>query len=144
MVCPVCDQFVRGDVDVVEAHVDACLAHVRLTNEREERRRGGGRRGSADVNGDGDVEWDVDLEGEDDVGIGGVMEGVSFRGACALHFLRVGFGLREGALQVRASTFAIGMTRTSRMRSTSTGRTKQCLVPPNSRNWTSWPLTWAP
>ena len=23
MACPVCDQFVRGDVDVVEAHVDA-------------------------------------------------------------------------------------------------------------------------
>ena len=63
MACPVCDQFVRGDVDVVEAHVDACLAHVRLTNEREERRRGGGRRGSADVNGDGDVEWDVVISG---------------------------------------------------------------------------------
>ena len=52
MVCPVCAKFVRGDLDVVEAHVDSCLAHVRITAEWEGNR---GRRGSADV--DGDVDW---------------------------------------------------------------------------------------
>ena len=75
-VCPVCAQFVRGDVDVVEAHVDSCLAFLRLTNEEEERRRGRGegRRGSADV----DLDGDIDVDGDD--GHYGVMEGVSFQG----------------------------------------------------------------
>lgn len=27
IVCPVCGQVVRGDRDVIEAHVDSCLAH---------------------------------------------------------------------------------------------------------------------
>ncbi|KAH9899625.1 hypothetical protein C8Q73DRAFT_328732 [Cubamyces lactineus] len=71
--CPVCGKMVPGDIDVVEAHVDSCLAHVRLTNEQEERRLS--RRGSADVDGD----YDIDVEGEDGL-IPGVMEGVSFRG----------------------------------------------------------------
>ncbi|KAI0638411.1 hypothetical protein C8Q77DRAFT_1215222 [Trametes polyzona] len=70
--CPVCGKMVRGDVDVVEAHVDSCLAHLQLTNEQEERRRS--RRGSADEDGD----FDVDVEGES--AIPGVMEGVSLRG----------------------------------------------------------------
>ncbi|KAI0832661.1 hypothetical protein BC628DRAFT_1347805 [Trametes gibbosa] len=69
-VCPVCGKMVRGDVDVVEAHVDSCLAHVRITNVHGER----GRRGSADA----DAEFDVDVEGEGV--LHGVMEGVSFRG----------------------------------------------------------------
>lgn len=34
--CPICAQLVRGDRDVIEAHVDACLAHE---NTRLERRR---------------------------------------------------------------------------------------------------------
>ncbi|KAI0650508.1 hypothetical protein C8Q79DRAFT_900784 [Trametes meyenii] len=71
-VCPVCGNMVLGDVDVVEAHVDSCLAYARLTTEAEENRRG--RTGSADVAG----EFDVDVEGEGL--IPGVMEGVSFRG----------------------------------------------------------------
>ncbi|KAI0353069.1 hypothetical protein OH77DRAFT_1407866 [Trametes cingulata] len=71
--CPVCNKMVRGDVDVVEAHVDSCLAHVRLTNEQGERRRS--RRGSADADGD----FDVDVDGEESM-IPGVMEGVSFQG----------------------------------------------------------------
>lgn len=42
--CPVCLKMVSGDPDVVEAHVDACLAHeARMQSEREhqevERRR---------------------------------------------------------------------------------------------------------
>jgi hypothetical protein len=35
IVCPVCGVGVRGDRDVVEAHVDSCLAHEgRLEEER--------------------------------------------------------------------------------------------------------------
>ena len=35
-VCPVCLKVVPGDADVVEAHVDSCLAHeARLREERE-------------------------------------------------------------------------------------------------------------
>lgn len=33
--CPVCAQAVRGDRDVVEAHVDACLTHESARLERE-------------------------------------------------------------------------------------------------------------
>lgn len=29
--CPVCQTVVNGDIDVVEAHVDACLAHAVTT-----------------------------------------------------------------------------------------------------------------
>ncbi|KAI0720351.1 hypothetical protein C8T65DRAFT_752941 [Cerioporus squamosus] len=73
MVCPVCSKFVRGDVDVVEAHVDSCLAYEKLRHEEEEAARGRHGRGSADIDLDGDlhVEGDVTF---------GVMEGVSFRG----------------------------------------------------------------
>ncbi|RPD66933.1 hypothetical protein L226DRAFT_123143 [Lentinus tigrinus ALCF2SS1-7] len=75
MVCPVCSKFVPGDVDVVEAHVDSCLAYERLRHEEEEAARGRNGRGSAGIDLDGD--GDVDVEG--DVTFG-VMEGVSFRG----------------------------------------------------------------
>ncbi|EJF62371.1 hypothetical protein DICSQDRAFT_85257 [Dichomitus squalens LYAD-421 SS1] len=75
-VCPVCAKFVKGDVDVVEAHVDSCLAFLRLTTEEEERRRGQARerKGSADAELDGDI----DIDGDD--GHYGVMEGASFQG----------------------------------------------------------------
>ncbi|KAI9000787.1 hypothetical protein BD414DRAFT_451451 [Trametes punicea] len=72
-VCPVCGKMVHGDVDVVEAHVDSCLAHVRLTSEQEERRRGRGGSASAD----GGI--DVDVDGDEGL-LPGVMEGVSLRG----------------------------------------------------------------
>ena len=43
-VCPVCLRNVRGDQDVMEAHVDACLAHESIRTselqEREEREQG--------------------------------------------------------------------------------------------------------
>ncbi|KDQ64427.1 hypothetical protein JAAARDRAFT_28057 [Jaapia argillacea MUCL 33604] len=75
--CPVCLKMVKGDVDVVEAHVDSCLAHAsrvveereRLEREREERER-----------------EDVDLDIWEDVDIDGVetrlrvTDGVSLRG----------------------------------------------------------------
>ncbi|KAF7981680.1 hypothetical protein HWV62_32232 [Athelia sp. TMB] len=53
--CPVCGQSVRGDRDVVEAHVDACVAHEgrRLEEERLARER--------DILG---VEDDVDIDGD--------------------------------------------------------------------------------
>ncbi|KAH9947159.1 hypothetical protein B0H21DRAFT_692425 [Amylocystis lapponica] len=85
-VCPVCAQMVKGDEDVIEAHVDACLAHTRVLEERE-RARVGNTRESAGANGDADM--DVDVEGED------VREsatnGVSFRGT--------GFDVRNRMLQ---------------------------------------------
>lgn len=58
--CPVCMQDVEGDLDVIAAHVDACLAHAEL------HRPGGG----IDTEDDGDalrnIEDNVD-DGEDDV-----------------------------------------------------------------------------
>jgi len=58
--CPVCMQDVEGDLDVIVAHVDACLAHAEL------HRPGGG----IDTEDDGDaprnIEGNVD-DGEDDV-----------------------------------------------------------------------------
>ena len=75
MACPVCSKFVRGDVDVVEAHVDSCLAYEKMRHEEEEAERGRHRRDGADV----DLDDDVDVDGEGDV-MFGVMEGVSLRG----------------------------------------------------------------
>ncbi|KAF9238769.1 hypothetical protein BU15DRAFT_74994 [Melanogaster broomeanus] len=57
--CPVCSQRVRGDRDVVEAHVDACLAYEsrRAEVERERERTTGLLRGNEDV----DVDVDIDV-----------------------------------------------------------------------------------
>lgn len=69
--CPVCSQPVRGDRDVVEAHVDACLAYesrrVHVVRERE--------RSNGIVRGNEDAEVDVDMDpdtGWDAVGEGSV------------------------------------------------------------------------
>ncbi|KAI0920947.1 hypothetical protein AcW2_006071 [Taiwanofungus camphoratus] len=74
MVCPVCEKFVRGDVDVVEAHVDSCLAHARILEAQD---RGSGSR-------HGDEEMDVDVDGDGEGVEKGIREsvttGVSFRG----------------------------------------------------------------
>jgi len=35
MVCPVCSQTIGGDENVIEAHVDTCLAHQASTEENE-------------------------------------------------------------------------------------------------------------
>lgn len=69
--CPVCGRIVPGDTDVVEAHVDACLAHVRILEEEQASSR---RRGDADSV--------VDIDGDDGMRTG-VMDGVSLRGAPA-------------------------------------------------------------
>ncbi|EMD41059.1 hypothetical protein CERSUDRAFT_103393 [Gelatoporia subvermispora B] len=64
--CPVCERMVPGDTDVVEAHVDSCLAHMRMLEEQQSTSR---RR-------DDD---DIDIGGDEDIRTG-VMEGVSLRG----------------------------------------------------------------
>ncbi|OJA19323.1 hypothetical protein AZE42_00419 [Rhizopogon vesiculosus] len=90
--CPVCAQVVRGDRDVVEAHVDACLAHASARLEREQVEEeeeldiGGGGSSvrtrvitSASLRGTGihvrtsnsvDVEDEVDIDGEDEAVFG--------------------------------------------------------------------------
>lgn len=67
--CPVCLKMVPGDPDVVEAHVDACLAHEsRLQEEREEQERLRAESPWEEIDVDGDVHIRV-------------MDGVSLRGA---------------------------------------------------------------
>lgn len=65
--CPVCGRVVAGDTDVVEAHVDSCLAHANIQQEAA-------RRSTPEEEDD----LDVDIDGE------GILEsvtaGVSFRG----------------------------------------------------------------
>lgn len=55
--CPICLQDVEGDLDVIEAHVDACLAHTEL------HRPGGGM----DTEDDGNAPRNVEDNGGDDV-----------------------------------------------------------------------------
>ncbi|KIL00525.1 hypothetical protein PAXRUDRAFT_821620 [Paxillus rubicundulus Ve08.2h10] len=66
--CPVCSQPVRGDRDVVDAHVDACLAYEssRAQVERERGRTIGLLRGDEDA--------DVDVNVNVDAGWGGAAE----------------------------------------------------------------------
>jgi hypothetical protein len=55
--CPVCLQDVDGDLDVVAAHVDACLAHAELQRPAS----------SIDADADGDAPLNIDgYEGEGD------------------------------------------------------------------------------
>lgn len=62
--CPVCLKMVPGDPDVVEAHVDACLAHeARMQSERE--RLELGRRQEEEVWEEVDVEDDIQLRATD-------------------------------------------------------------------------------
>ncbi|KAH9943227.1 uncharacterized protein BXZ73DRAFT_97278 [Epithele typhae] len=80
--CPVCGVVVRGDADVVEAHVDACLAHARLVGEMDVDAEEGGVRGAMEgvsFRGTGfdvrnreerDVEDEVDVDGEDEATFG--------------------------------------------------------------------------
>lgn len=70
--CPVCGQNVPGDEDVVEAHVDSCLAHLRITEVQASQSR------------EADMEMDIDVEG-------GILAGVNFRGT--------GFDIRDRTQQ---------------------------------------------
>lgn len=68
--CPVCLKMVPGDPDVVEAHVDACLAHeARMQNERELQERQLQRQ---------EEDWE-DIEVEDGVQLRAT-DGASLRG----------------------------------------------------------------
>lgn len=82
--CPVCLKMVPGDPDVVEAHVDACLAHeARMQNERDQLERDLQRQGEAweDI----DVDDGVQLRATD----GASLRGRSFhpRIGCIAHFV---------------------------------------------------------
>ncbi|KAF8559170.1 hypothetical protein OG21DRAFT_1403697 [Imleria badia] len=92
IVCPVCSQRVRGDRDVVEAHVDACLAYEsrRAQGEREREPTTGLGRGNEDV--DVDVDMDVDT-GWDAAGEGSVRTRVITNAS-----------LRGSGIHVRSST----------------------------------------
>ncbi|KAF8843102.1 hypothetical protein BDN67DRAFT_237813 [Paxillus ammoniavirescens] len=70
--CPLCSQLVRGDRDVVDAHVDTCLAYEsrRAQVERERERTIGLLRGNEDV--DVDVNVDVAWGGDAEEGEGSV------------------------------------------------------------------------
>lgn len=50
-VCPVCGQVVRGDRDIIEAHVDSCLTHESRRLEEEQRREAEGWEEDIDVGG---------------------------------------------------------------------------------------------
>ena len=55
--CPVCLQDVDGDLDVIAAHIDACLAHAELQRPAS----------SIDADADGDAPLNIEgYEGEDD------------------------------------------------------------------------------
>lgn len=68
--CPVCQKMVPGDPDVVEAHVDACLAHeARMQNAREQHERD--RRREAESWEDVDIDDDVQLRATDGASLRG-------------------------------------------------------------------------
>lgn len=67
--CPICLKLIPGDTDVVEAHVDACLAHeARLQEERERVERERERL---------EMEEEVDIDGNVRTR---VTDGISFQG----------------------------------------------------------------
>ncbi|KZT71476.1 hypothetical protein DAEQUDRAFT_744178 [Daedalea quercina L-15889] len=75
-VCPVCGRVVAGDTDVVEAHVDSCLAHTSSLEQDTAHR-------STPEGEDDDLQVDIDGEGL----VESVTAGVSFRGT--------GFDIRD-------------------------------------------------
>lgn len=78
--CPVCMKMIPGDQDVVEAHVDACLAHE--ARMQEEREREAARLSREEHIGDIDIDGDVRILATD---------GTSFRG--------LGFAIRDHGQQ---------------------------------------------
>lgn len=90
VVCPVCGRDVSGDEDVVEAHVDACLAYesrrVEMERRVESERRMG--RGTEWAMGDGDGLVDVDVDVDGSEGNGGGEDGSIRTRVVALGSLR--------------------------------------------------------
>ncbi|KII95016.1 hypothetical protein PLICRDRAFT_96569, partial [Plicaturopsis crispa FD-325 SS-3] len=78
MVCPVCMQVVRGDTDVAEAHIDACLAHASREEDVDVELSvmdGVSVRGTGfDMRNrnEQDVEDEVDIDGDDEAVFGDV------------------------------------------------------------------------
>ena len=69
--CPVCMKMVPGDLDVVEAHVDACLAHeARIQSQREQQEQE--RHRAEAVWEEVDVDDDVQLRATDGASLRGV------------------------------------------------------------------------
>ncbi|KIP12791.1 hypothetical protein PHLGIDRAFT_20816 [Phlebiopsis gigantea 11061_1 CR5-6] len=76
--CPVCLKTVPGDPDVVEAHVDACLAHeARMRSEREQQERHLRHR---------EQSWEEDVD---------VEEGVQLRATDGASLRGMGFAVRD-------------------------------------------------
>ena len=71
--CPVCLKMVPGDPDVVEAHVDACLAHEARVQSERERSELEERRRSEQAWEEVDIDDDLQLR---------ATEGASLRGTC--------------------------------------------------------------
>lgn len=93
VVCPVCSQTVRGDQDVLDAHVDACLANESRRLEEERIWQQELRRASED-----DIIWDEDVEGgAGHVGdVRGSCLACSFHGYCLQWaFTGTGFHTRD-------------------------------------------------
>ena len=87
--CPVCGQSVRGDRDVVEAHVDACVAHEgrRLEEERLAREREIlGVEDDVDIDGDGNGNGNVRLRATDGANLRGLCFRRTYRLCCELIF----------------------------------------------------------
>lgn len=85
--CPVCMKIVPGELDVVEAHVDACLTHVaRMQEEREH--RAVERSQQDEYLGEVDIDEDVTLLATDGASLRGklliVMYVVTFNEPCRL------------------------------------------------------------
>jgi hypothetical protein len=60
-ICPVCQQTVPGDPDVLSAHIDACLAHMAL----QESSHIGNEQHTSILENDLDIEVDVDVDDGD-------------------------------------------------------------------------------
>jgi E3 ubiquitin-protein ligase RNF220 len=88
--CPVCLQDVDGDLDVIAAHIDACLAHAELQRPAS----------SIDADADGDVPLNIEGYGEDDSDMWEESETPD-----GVRRLRLRAGARNGAI---ALGFAVG------------------------------------
>ncbi|KAF7352516.1 RING-type domain-containing protein [Mycena venus] len=132
VVCPVCLVTVRGDEDVIEAHVDACLAdqtrrleearQAAIAEQRRSRRR--------------DQDQDMEIEGM--LGPGHVGD---VRGLLNVSDLQdnLDFLTKKCNPQAQASQLAIQTRSTSTTKSTSTGMTRPYSAKRNSRKATSSP-----
>ncbi len=97
--CPVCLKIIPGDPDVVEAHVDACLAHeTRLQEEREQQERLREESPWEEI----DVQGDIQLRVTDGASLRGTSEPFSENPSANEHAherLGMGFTVRDHSQQ---------------------------------------------